>query len=163
MISADIHAKVLFLKKVVQQEFKHLIYSDDQIFKSHLTFDKVKSLATDEVFSATVEAFGSRFGRLQDTLGQKLLPLWMKVLGEQPAALIDNLNKAEQLGILSSTEEWLRIRELRNQMVHEYIEDNTILLNALQSAHQSIPFMQNMMQNLLKDLEHRLTKRSDHK
>lgn len=156
MISEDIHARVLFLKKVVQKEFKHLTYSDEQTFKNLLTINKVKSLATDEAFSETVEAFGSRFGRFQDTLGQKLLPLWIKVLGEQPAALIDNLNKAEQLGILSSTEEWLRIRELRNQMVHEYIEDNTILLNALQSAHQSIPLMQNMMHNLLKDLDYRL-------
>ena len=42
-----------------------------------------------------VEAFVSRFGRLQDTLGDKLLPLYLQALGERRGATIDNLDRAE--------------------------------------------------------------------
>ena len=38
-----------------------------------------------------VEAFVSRFCRLQDTLGDKLLPALLKALGEPDRALLINL------------------------------------------------------------------------
>ena len=62
-----------------------------------------------------LDAFVSRFGRLQD-----------------------NLDKAERLGWIESAQTWLEIRKLRNQMVHEYIEDLAILTSALQTGHQHV-------------------------
>ena len=149
----ELQKRLHFLKKVVIQELKHLHYSDQQVFSHSITIEKINTLPTDEVFAEQVEAFGSRFGRLQDTIGQKLLPLWLKILGEQPTSFIDNLNKAEKLGTLPSVEKWIGLRELRNQMVHEYIDDPTILFNALKSAHASIPLIQKVMEDLLKDLK----------
>lgn len=155
MNNDEIFQRIQFLKKVVRQELKHLLYSDQQVFNAPLTIEQVKTLSTDESFAEKVEAFGSRFGRLQDTIGYKLLSLWLIIIGEKPAAFIDNLNRAEKLGVLPSSEEWMRLRELRNQMVHEYIDENAILLNALQSAHKSIPFIQIFINNLLKDFNNR--------
>ncbi len=154
-MNKDLREKILFLKKVVMRELKHLLYSDKKIFDNVITIEKIKTLTTDEVFAEQVEAFGSRFGRLQDTLGQKLLPAWLKVLGEQPTSFIDNLNKAEKLGILPSVEEWMRLRELRNQMVHEYIDDDKIFFNALKLAHASVPLIKKVMNALVHDLEKR--------
>ncbi|MEQ9394231.1 hypothetical protein [Haliea sp.] len=34
--------------------------------------------------------------------------------------------KAEKLGWLDSADEWMTFRKLRNQMVHEYIEDRAL-------------------------------------
>ena len=76
-----------------------------------------------------------RFGRLQDTVGDKLLPLLLTVLGEKPSATIDNLDRAERLGLIKSADEWMTMRNLRNQMVHEYIEDPVVLSSALQTGH----------------------------
>ena len=67
-----------------------------------------------------MEAFVSRFGRLQDTLGDKLLPQLLSALGEKISAVIDNFDRAEQLGLIASADEWMTMRSLRNQMVHEY-------------------------------------------
>lgn len=43
-----------------------------------------------------------RFGRLQDTLGDKLLPLLLSLLGEKVSSAIDNLDRAERLGFIES-------------------------------------------------------------
>lgn len=61
-----------------------------------------------------------RFARLLDTVGDKLLPVLLTALGEASAEAIDNLDRAEHLGFIVSTDEWMTLRILRNQMVHEY-------------------------------------------
>jgi len=88
-----------------------------------------------------VEAFASRYGRLQDTLGDKLLRLTLLALGERPAAGIDNLDRAERLGLLNAADEWMAMRKIRKQMVHEYIEDMTVLASALRTAHDFVPVL----------------------
>ena len=81
----------------------------------------------------------SRFGRLQDTVGDKLLPALLLALAETPDPAIDNLDKAEKFGFIESADTWLEMRKLRNQMVHEYIEDMAVLSSALRSGHAFVP------------------------
>lgn len=85
-----------------------------------------------------VEAFVGRFGRLQDTLGDKLLPLLLSALGEKTSSAIDNLDRAERLGHIRSADEWMTMPNLRNQMIHEYVEDPLVLHSALQSGHDFV-------------------------
>ena len=68
-------------------------------------------------------------------MGDKFLPQLLLALAEKPGAAIDNLDRAERLGWIESVEAWLEIRKLRNQMVHEYIEDLALLSSALQTGH----------------------------
>jgi len=51
---------------------------------------------------------------LQDTIGDKLLLAWLLSAGELPKTAMDNLMKAEKLGLLSSEDKWIEIRRLRN-------------------------------------------------
>jgi hypothetical protein len=53
--------------------------------------------------------------------------------------VIDNLDRAERLGLLTSADEWLVMRHLRKQMVHEYVEDVVVLNDALQAPHNFVP------------------------
>ena len=64
-----------------------------QLFSEKMTTQEMKQLINEEEFAETAEAFASRFGRFQDTIGGKLLPLWLKILGERPTSFIDNLIK----------------------------------------------------------------------
>jgi hypothetical protein len=41
---------------------------------------------------------------------------------EGAGAVFENLDRAEKLGLLSSADDWLAVRKLRNLMVHEYID-----------------------------------------
>ncbi len=71
------------------------------------------------------------------------------------AAVIDNLDRAERLGWIYSADEWLRMRNLRNQMVHEYVEDPLVLLSALQTGHSFVPILITSANNMLKEIEQR--------
>lgn len=41
--------------------------------------------------------------------------------------------------MIESTDGWMEMRRLRNQMVHEYIEDLAVLSSALRSGHAFVP------------------------
>lgn len=55
------------------------------------------------------------------------------------AGLEEDPDQAERVRFIASSETWLAMRQLRNQMVHEYIEDPAILASALQAGHDFVP------------------------
>ena len=57
---------------------------------------------------------------------------------EKIGAQLDNLLRAEKLGWIESTQIWIELRELRNRLVHEYMESTDDLLSALQQALQGV-------------------------
>lgn len=105
------------------------------MFKQALTLQDVLRLERDEAFAETVETFISRFSRLQDNVGDKLLPQLLLWLGERPSTVVDNLDRAGRLGWIRSSDAWLETRKLRNQMIHEYIDDPVLLMDALNQGH----------------------------
>jgi hypothetical protein len=114
-----------------------------------------KQLNSNQELAEQLEAFVSRFCRLQDTLGDKLLPAWLDILEEKTNIAIENLDKAEKIGVLPSVELWLELRQLRNQMIHEYIEDVNLLVDALQTAYDSLDFLISVAEAINIDLKGR--------
>jgi len=151
----NLKERLSFLIRVIGKEIKHLKYSTSQVFKKPITAENIGALIEDPAFSASLEAFSGRFCRLQDTIGDKLLPAWLLATGEQPKMVMDNLIKAEKLGMLPSAEKWVAIRLLRNQMVHEYIESMTVLADALNRAHEYEQQLNTFAHHLIKDLNAR--------
>lgn len=147
--------RLAFLQRVIGKEIRYLDYSLQQVSGIEFTAENAAKLSADDALAETVEAFISRFARLQDNTGDKLLPAWLKALGERTGAAIDNLDRAEKLGLLDSADRWLEIRQLRNQMVHEYIESPQILGNALEAAKAYCPVMIRFARNLISDLQQR--------
>jgi hypothetical protein len=70
-----------------------------------------------------------------------LLPAWLGAMGEKTSVLLVNLDKAEKLSLLASADTWVMLRQLRNQMVHEDIEQPEILFNAIQVAYEHLDFV----------------------
>jgi len=93
-----------------------------------------------------VEAFVARFGRVQDALGNKLIPTYLAASGETPATFIENLDRAERLGLIADAQKWMDISQLRNQMVHEYVSNPVALASALNAAHGFIPNLAEVVQ-----------------
>lgn len=146
--------RLLFLRRVVQKEADYLHLTDHRLFAFPFDEALAERLSDDVDLAERVEAFVGRFGRLQDTLADKLLPVLLSVSGEQVGAAIDNLDRAERLGWIASADDWLTMRRLRNQMVHEYIEDNTVLANALNSGHHFVPALLLATEHLLLAAQH---------
>jgi hypothetical protein len=140
-LQADIAERLRFLVRVADKEARHLSETTARLFDRAFTPERVESLATNPDVAERVDAFVTRFGRLQDTLGDKLLPVLLTALGERPRAHIDNLDRAERLGLIPSTDQWMEIRRLRNQMIHDYVEDPVVLANALDAARRYAPVL----------------------
>ena len=130
--------RLRFLVRVVEREVAHLRVTDQRLFTGPFDVRRVDSLDTDVSLSEQVDAFATRFGRLQDTVGDKLLPTYLAGLGERTGAVLDNLSRAEKLGLIHSAETWMILRSLRNQMVHEYMEDPQVLADALNAGHRHV-------------------------
>jgi hypothetical protein len=147
--------RLQFLIRVVRKECKHLATTDQRLFAGLFTLEQASSLEENPDLAERVDAFVGRFGRLQDTVGDKLLPLLLAALGEKPSAVIDNLDRAERLGLLKSVDEWMTMRNLRNQMVHEYVEDPAVLSSALQSGHAFVPALIATANKMIAEIEGR--------
>lgn len=145
--------RLAFLVRVVNKEIHHLDYADDQAFSPALTLQDVKDLESRPDVALKLEAFTSRFCRLQDTLGDKLLPALLKTLGEPASALLINLNKAEKYGWLDDVDQWVGLRQLRNTMIHEYIEDADVLYGSLMTAHDNLAVLKQFASNLISQVE----------
>jgi hypothetical protein len=94
----------------------------------------VRNLSQRDDLAEKIDAFVSRFGRLQDHIGDKLIPRFVALLGGTPTSLLDNLAYAEKAGWLESTESFISARKLRNLLVHEYMAEAELFLEALQTA-----------------------------
>ena len=147
--------RLQFLARVIHKECRHLMTTDQRLFNHQFDVERAAQLDLNPALSEQVEAFVGRFSRLQDTIADKLLPLFLVALGEKTGAVIDNLDKAERLGWLISVDEWMSMRQIRNQMVHEYVEDLALLVGALQSAHLFVETMTDTANKLLSELEKR--------
>jgi len=126
--------RFLHTLEIVRRKGRHLAFSRRRLFGEPISAEWVEGLEQHPELAERLEAFVSRFGRMQDTVADKLLPRWLQALAETPGTQIENLNRAERLGVVESTEQWLAARKLRNRMVHEYMDDPAAFASALLMA-----------------------------
>lgn len=112
-------------------------YSLDTLFALPIDLEWVSGLGQAPALAEKVEAFASRFSRLQDQLGEKLLPRYAALVGESPKTFLDTLAFAEKAEVLSNADAFIAARRLRNALVHEYMQDPEIFLQSLLSARDA--------------------------
>jgi hypothetical protein len=72
-----------------------------------------------------------RFSKLQDCMGAKLFRSLLAYQGENTdRPFLDLLNRLEQMGVLR-VEEWYMMRDLRNEIAHNYDDDEETVVNIL--------------------------------
>ena len=134
----DLAARLARVLDLVDREARHLAEVTQRFFGDAEAIDRewlAKRLATPEGIDR-LESFGAKFSRLQDTLSDKLLPRFLRAAGELPGTAVENLIRAERLGIIPDAQEWLGARGLRNRIVHEYIDDLDALAASLDVARR---------------------------
>lgn len=120
--------------ELARREAAHLLYSQQTLFALPIDLAWVNSLGEQPVLAEKVEAFVSRFARLQDHIGEKLLPRYAALVGESPKTLIDTLAFAERAEVLSDANTFIAARRLRNALVHEYMFDAQVFFDNLLEA-----------------------------
>lgn len=136
------------LLNLTEKEVKHLKLTTTRINALEPDLKWVESLEERIEHAEMLDAFVSRFSRLQDTLGDKLLPALLQVTLEKTGSQLDNLLRAEKMGWLISAERWIEIRMLRNKIVHEVMDSPASLLQALISALNSTDILIQTQENL---------------
>ena len=119
---------------LAERESAHLRYTHRTLYAEPIDLAWVEALAKREDMAEKIDAFVGRFGRLQDHLGEKLLPAFARLLGGQPKSLLDVVAYSERMGWVESAEEFIGARKLRNLLVHEYMTEPELFHEALITA-----------------------------
>lgn len=81
--------------------------------KENYTFEEMEAF----------DSLTSKFSRTSDIFLQKIIRTLWELLHEDKMPLIDVLNRAEKLEIIHSADSMLEIRDIRNQISHQYIPE----------------------------------------
>lgn len=119
---------------LAEREAAHLRYTHRTLYAEPIDIAWVEALAEREDLAEKIDAFVGRFGRLQDHIGEKLLPAFARLLGGQPKSLLDVVAYSERMGWLENAEEFIGARKLRNLLVHEYMTEPELFCEALFTA-----------------------------
>ena len=83
------------------------------------------------------EALTSRFARLCDLLIQRLFRTLDQIELVDEGTILDRLSRAEKRRIINSADEWRELRELRNELAHDYLIESSD--RVLTEAHRRSP------------------------
>ena len=119
------------LKTLQQSREKTQVYLN----KTDLNFEELES----------IDSLTSKFGRTSDIYLQKVLRTVWLLLREDTVPLIDLLNRAEKLMMILSADQLLQMRDIRNQITHEYLPEAALEL-ALEVNRKTEQLAQNIEQ-----------------
>jgi hypothetical protein len=134
--------------RVAEKAASALVRTRSRLASSEPDNTWLPQAAADEAFAEKIETFASRFGRLQEMIGDKLLPRIFALLQEPPRPAIDMFARAERLGWVDSAEQWFVLRALRSRLVHEYIDDPAEFARAISAALKGVDTLLGVLENL---------------
>ena len=70
------------------------------------------------------ETLSGRYARLCDLIVHKLFRALDRFELEPPGTILDTLNRAEKRGLIDSVDEVRALKDLRNEIAHEYAEED---------------------------------------
>jgi hypothetical protein len=147
-----------------KQSDKERLLTSVQKCRTHLDRIHYASLQIKELFPLTVDRYNDltganignidqlvfRFTKLQDELGNNTFRFLLEVLKEDHIGkpFRDILHTLERLQIIDSSDTWLSLRELRNDLAHEYptmIDETVDKLNYLVLQ---LPLIENILKTI---------------
>ena len=72
---------------------------------------------------AVLDAYLKRFSSIQDFMGSKIFSLLLDVAGISYTKMSEVLYFIEREGIIDSLDDWIELREVRNELEHDYPEE----------------------------------------
>ena len=83
-----------------------------------------------------IELMISRFTKLQDTIGAKIFPVLIDVLevNTERQSFLDTLYKLEKWNFLPSAESFIKLREVRNYLTHDYPDQPELMAKHINRA-----------------------------
>lgn len=125
------------LKVAVWEADRHTqaLYTAQQDWERLSTPISIEEIEHDSELVRLTDQILFRFAKLQDAMGQRLIPATLAVLQEpyEEWPMQDRLNRLEKLGFIE-VGLWLEWREIRNRLAHEYPDDSALRFANLEAA-----------------------------
>jgi hypothetical protein len=123
--------------------------------RAEIGTNRFSAESVEQIASATLRLLDQsayRFGKLQDRLGLRVLPAILD-LSEEPlpesTPFAEKPQRLERLGAIPSAHEWRVLRELRNQLAHEYADAPALKAAALNRLVDGVDRLLAICQHLL--------------
>lgn len=115
-----------------------------------------KQVFQDEQKVKTIDSFIYRFIKLQDLTGQKLFKFYLDEIGDyrDDMSLLDVLDKLEKLKIIDKSETWMQFRKLRNELTHEYPDNEDEIAEGIKLALEAFDETLTIIENLKTHRKH---------
>ena len=141
----------LRFQKILNEVEIHLLRIDNaftELSKEYafpLEQDDFSRIMHDNVALAFADQIIYRFSKAQDSMGAKLFKAFMLYQGENvDKPFLDILNSLEKLEILD-VDEWFELREIRNEIAHNYEENETTGQAIINSIYNSKKELQSIL------------------
>ncbi len=112
------------MRLLLSQELKILNDAREVLFYS---FNKCRAIGIKEVYEPeeleSFESFTGRFARLSDILIQKVFRLVDELDLDSSGTIRDRINRAEKKELIASSDIFIEIRMVRNDIAHEYLPE----------------------------------------
>jgi hypothetical protein len=112
------------LLEMLHQEWKLLQSAVQTLGQSAL---KCSGIAAKEEYTfeeqESFDSLTSKFNRTSDLFTQKIIRTSWMLMHEPFVSFIDMMNLAEKIGMIDSADKMIEIRDMRNQIAHEYIPE----------------------------------------
>nr|VFJ42897.1 MAG: hypothetical protein BECKDK2373C_GA0170839_100282 [Candidatus Kentron sp. DK] len=86
---------------------------------------------------AVLDAYLKRYASLQDYMGARVFPLLLESAGIAAGRMSEVLAQVEREGIIDSLQDWIELRESRNELEHDYPDGLEAALSALMTCVSS--------------------------
>lgn len=102
-----------------------------------------------------LELLVSRFGKLQDLIGSKIIDLFFEGQGENidNFTALDKINKLEKIGIIEDSEIWKEMRKVRNHISHESPDNPELTAKYLNQIVDMVPQLIEILNRLKRECQ----------
>lgn len=129
------------------KEYKCLI---DALLKEQNIYDQFIFNSLKPEKRAILDAYLKRFASIQDFLGAKIFSLLLEIAGINSSKMSEVLSNIEKESIIDSLENWIELREVRNELEHDYPEELQEALEDLKYCIDNFYKIENYYLNSLK-------------
>lgn len=108
-------------------------------FQFPLSIDDFQKVLQNKIYLAFADQIIYRFSKTQDSMGAKLFRAYLLYQGENvDKPFLDILHALEKIDLVG-VDEWFELREIRNEIAHDYEDNANLGRNILNSiyTHQS--------------------------
>jgi len=131
---------------IALKEYKVLI---DDLSKEVNIYDQFTFNTLKPEQRAILDAYLKRFASIQDFLGAKIFSLLLEIAGINNTKMSEVLSNIEKEEIIDSLENWIELREVRNELEHDYPEELQEALNDLKYCVDSFSQLESYYFNAL--------------